>query len=1567
MTKKTGASQNTGKLETVGIEQENATVNMVRLLEQYSRGILSYLEDERLLYGCAVRMRKSVEAMGAYLLCFHTSGGTQNPVRNGEEVLPRLKQKRNEPAIGAFLGMRDSLLRGAGSNAGVNWLMHYQAAQEGTDTYQSKEEEYLIADHQIFCESLPVWRELVSTFLACAPEVSELIETGRSIPSLRRLLDPDHGKLTENCQRSCARARTDISGMFHQGEHEVDPWLDWHCSLLDRYADQTMSSAVKYDLICVITRKITERTAVRFLWSRDMGAEARKIKTDDDNAKNAETLDQYIQALRNTPRTSPGDETVLPELISYSGLVQAKSNARIHWHDGVWESGDLNTAPEGTRGPITHEMEQLSAASSAIVRNAVVNGQPEYAWKWVQRNKEKLDRIIRRNRRDKLTLLCLIALLIAGVILAVVFLVRYNSEEQVRLAEELERTAVYHYEYSDYIWRNGVPEGIGSMTAEEAAGIPHYDLSVVDGKVRSLRYLSANGTLIDEYLTDRLDRPARIEVEYNADLPDRIALYNADGDFLVAARYDMDAESGQLTHIRLVDSSDHAYVLPANAVEINLSAWTDGTVGIGESFSGISDLEVRSIENGQVTELAFGWDEVQKDGNGAEGVLVSYDQEGRPKTLSVRYDAAKQDNASLLRKSWRYDGYLLDETERVQTDESVQIIRYSYSNGFCTAENYVNLLGQESANSRSLTRISYVYDEHGLLAWKRLFGENGDALRGSDGWASVYYEWDDRGRNIVTAYFDTYNNPIEAGGWARRTRTYDGDNFVTQWFLADGRPGFSGRDYARCSVVSEKSQGGEITHYSWFTADGKPAMHQGAYQWRITKDENGDEILSECLDAGGSRMVSNETGYSYYTSEYSRHRLTARCFYDAGGKPVRSASGYAKREIRYSPSMGLRTDVFDYDESEKLLYHLRYTYQNGRVAAQEYLDGEGKPLFSSAAGYARKTVAYTNLENGVEVLTRYEDEKGDLTCTVRKGEISIAASRACYDRNGYVTLQESFDAQMQPVYDPDLFCYILETTYDGRGNKTSWQYLDDRGELMLREGMNYARFTAVYNNNNQELENAYYGTDGQLTVNSSCGYAMLTMQYLENGKCSGWTYYGADGEPVTLPSVGYASIIKTYDEAGRIVAEAYLDQDGQPVLSGKGYAKTIMRYDGRGNCTLQSYYGTDDRLRIPAFTSYASVERAFDEAGRIISERYLDTNGRQIACGYGYAKTTWAYDGSGNCTECRYYASDGELIIRPSTGYAAFRRRFDSSGRLIEEEYLDADLERVTTVFGYAKALYEYDEEGAASESYFDEDGNLLPTGRITCKVQYNDSGEAVSCSYYDRDGKLVDNPYCGYATIRKEYDAAGNCTAQYFLNAHGQPTLSAGGYAKVINRYDGHGNCTGVSYYGTDGRLTAPASIGYAVLNAVYDEAWHLTEKSFFDEKGLPVLNSDGYAKVVYGYDEHGNNTSVSYYGQKGEPISVGGYAMLTYEYDDSGRCTGWAYYDEDHSMIVLPSVGYAAIRIRYDDAGHVTEESYYDAQGQPVLSVNGYARVVWQYNDDGEWTDTFLYDENGDPLDEY
>ncbi len=471
-----------------------------------------------------------------------------------------------------------------------------------------------------------------------------------------------------------------------------------------------------------------------------------------------------------------------------------------------------------------------------------------------------------------------------------------------------------------------------------------------------------------------------------------------------------------------------------------------------------------------------------------------------------------------------------------------------------------------------------------------------------------------------------------------------------------------------------------------------------------------------------------------------------------------------------------------------------------------------------------------------------------------------------------------------------------EYQYDEDGNLITILEMNDTGKVINRKHL-------IYNleKNQIALEYRLPQNDTQATTLSGDTSDLLLSTAISNN----------DRSVITRR-------LNTYDEEGLLTCSMFQKD-----------------YMGTPACDLNGIYGE----------AYS-----YNSHGQIVEITYLNADGTPHNCKYGYATTTYDYDGA-LPAKCLYFSADGNPA-RGKDGAYGEKIVYTSIGNPKSFTYLGSDGSTpINCDSGYATGRSNINDQGhCVSVSYFDPSGEACLNEEYDCheyRASYDEDGRQVSASFYDEDGKPIVSATAGYHSAKVFYDSRGQITKLKFFDTHEKPMLSKSyGCYEMRHKYDEDGNVILESYHDSTGNLMLTEE-GYAFVELYYTEAGRVSRYTYFDAEKNKTTGSYGFASLEQDYDAFGNVTEVRYCAANDKLVDgPNGYAVTKYTYND-GRTASWCYFDMYGEKATCTD-GYHKGLYFYDDRGNVIRWAYYDAEENLTLFQNSYA--VWEQDYDAE-----------------
>lgn len=448
-----------------------------------------------------------------------------------------------------------------------------------------------------------------------------------------------------------------------------------------------------------------------------------------------------------------------------------------------------------------------------------------------------------------------------------------------------------------------------------------------------------------------------------------------------------------------------------------------------------------------------------------------------------------------------------------------------------------------------------------------------------------------------------------------------------------------------------------------------------------------------------------------------------------------------------------------------------------------------------------------------------------------------------------------YSGRIEQLYGRDIEGYILRASADARSVHTELANIKSDLKTVA---------TVMADNDYEYLVLDPRGREGQLTE----------AEFEEIDQVAGYGIFKAHGKP---------SVIREKNELGQIVRTTTVNADGLPVNGPNGCAIVEWQYNSNGEIVREFRTDADGNGAADS-NGMSGYEREYDNRSHIVMERMLGADGTAKANSIGYAEMRREYQGS-NIVKESYYDTEGHLVNRTDTKYAAVVTTYDRAGNRTGEKYYDADGNMVCSSAGYAEIKRVYQQKRLTEEWYYDESGQLIPIalGYAGRKMSYDNAGNMITESYYDAAGNLTDN-INGYFVEERKYDDNRNIIFQKFLDAEGNPVITGSGYAEVHRVYEGT-HLIREEYFGPDGCSFCKLA-GYTAILQTWDEDT-LVSREYLDSFGKPVNRTDGYAKVVW--ENNGKCSNARFYASDGTKIPVEGLNLATDVKSDEDGWSNW------------------------------------------------------------------------------
>ena len=580
-------------------------------------------------------------------------------------------------------------------------------------------------------------------------------------------------------------------------------------------------------------------------------------------------------------------------------------------------------------------------------------------------------------------------------------------------------------------------------------------------------------------------------------------------------------------------------------------------------------------------------------------------------------------------------------------------------------ESYFDTDGNPIAIKDGYASIEWEYDRNGNPTVTRYFGTDGTPVTTSYGYAELHREYDDDHRIIKESYHDIDGQGIRLGnGQAGELREYDeNDNVICVTYIdEEGESSKTKAGYVSIRRVFNEAR--QVISESYIDADGLPvAVVGGVSSTSKEYDGGGRTSRTAFFDVDGNSLITTG-GYAAWRKEYDdAGNVVDELYYDTDGDPVACSSGFAEIKREYDDKRQcIEERYFDKDGkavscTDGYFGIQRRFDEDGRTIRQTFIDAEGYPMYSFDR-YSTWVRTYDEEDNPVK-----EEYLG---------------------LEGQKVLNSSGISEIHRTYDDRHLC--IKETYHGL-----------EAERVLNTS-GYSEVRRVFDEDKLCIEETYHGLEGELVIRNN-GYAIIRRSYNEDGKTIREERYGTKEEPVAPDQV--FAIGSEYNDRGQIIETDYYGDNGDLVQNGNNIAGIRYGYDEMDNRFEDTYLGTDGKEAIASngvciirrkylfrraveeryfdmkgdavlcTDGYHGIDRIYDQNGNQVSWTYVDISGDAVnAESSGIATVERGFDGARNVISERFLDAEGKPVQNTS-GIASIQREFDSERKTIREERLD--------------------------------------------------------------------------------------------------------------------------------------------------------------------------------------------------------------------------------------------------------------------------------------------------------
>lgn len=638
----------------------------------------------------------------------------------------------------------------------------------------------------------------------------------------------------------------------------------------------------------------------------------------------------------------------------------------------------------------------------------------------------------------------------------------------------------------------------------------------------------------------------------------------------------------------------------------------------------------------------------------------------------------------------------------------------------------------------------------------------------------------------------------------------------------------------------------------------------------------------------------------------------------------------------------------------------KVTLEGGHIVEEFYLDDEGYPTMNGDKVYGTR---FEHNEFGKKVRETFLDKDGNVMAD-RDGD---AYSIYEYDKRHRMTLW--YDQDINGNLAPDhwgVWWYASKFSRDGLTETVSCL---DKDKKLMNNGWGYAQTITVKDIYGRRIENYMLDKDGKRVKWNDGSYGEF-VEYDDEHGLQIFHAVGQDGNPMAADT--YQTRMVRYDKERDVVEYYNLDADMKPMQSDKDDASTWMRLDAWGRPIMQ--IGLDADAKEVTEDCYKAI---YDNNPYIMTFLYIDKfEAPARGTGLGYYAIRKRVDSDGRVVMEEYL--DNQLNpMAQRDGVSAIRVEYDDAKGIKIIHCLDKDKKPVMSKEGFAKGVSQTLPDGSKRVWRLDLEDKKVPyeEGYTSVLSMYDNQEREVMVRYYDAEDKPFRDHMgiCGYSIT---YDSNG-AEVKTYLDEAGQPTTDVEGTCTVSTEYDNQGRMSYICWFDQDGNPSGTLE-GYYGKSMTYDDDGMLHREMFFDEFRQPVANRQGDYGVEYwwpmptetvyvsldkdgkphpnndGYtyrrrviDERGRDKQHRFYGPDFKPfMDKKGDCGVEFILDDEGKMLGWASLDAFGNRH-LNNNGFAVEMGNSDEKGRPIEQRWQDLSGKPTRDPIGDYGVRHSYND--------------------
>ena len=284
-----------------------------------------------------------------------------------------------------------------------------------------------------------------------------------------------------------------------------------------------------------------------------------------------------------------------------------------------------------------------------------------------------------------------------------------------------------------------------------------------------------------------------------------------------------------------------------------------------------------------------------------------------------------------------------------------------------------------------------------------------------------------------------------------------------------------------------------------------------------------------------------------------------------------------------------------------------------------------------------------------------------------------------------------------------------------------------------------------------------------------------------------------------------------------------------------GVPHVRMEYSRDGRLTRMRHLDEDGKLTPLPGSSVAEQQVCYDKQSRLRRKVNKGAAGEPAEDALGIAGREYDYDAAGRLVRTRFRNARGVLTAPRFPGYAECCLTYDKDGRLVRQEYLDADGNPVINADGEQRVVFIYGENGSVTRENH-VNGRLADNLSGVARETRELTATGTRHSWQAADGSPAVHPEHGAEAVQQDTLLAYGLARSRYSNAAGEPCAEQRACAEHLQRRNRRGQVEWECFCGADGLPVNQLSRGYAERVCEYAPDGSAAREFFWNADGNPA-----------------------------------------------------------------------------------------------------------------------------------